>query len=138
MILDASVVVKLVAAEPGTVEAREVCFAQPQLLAPDWVLLETGSALWGKVMRGELLAVNLPTLMRALPEFFESFAPATELIEDALELAVRLRHHVYDCLYLALALRERQPLLTADREFVRSARSAGLGDNVDLLTWPGI
>ena len=40
MILDASVAVKLVVAEPGTIEAREVCFRQPSLSAPDWVLIE--------------------------------------------------------------------------------------------------
>lgn len=135
MILDASVAVKLVSAEPGTHEARDICFSQATLIAPDWVLVEIGSALWGKVMRGELLPDDLPHIMQTVPQFFETLEPSLDLLGDSLDLAVRLRHHVYDCLYLALALRADQPMLTADREFVRSAVREGLHQHIELLTW---
>ena len=135
MILDASVAVKLVVAEPGTIEAREVCFRQPSLSAPDWVLIEAGSAIWGKVMRGELRAADMPETMRLLPQFFTSFHPSVELLGESLRLAVELKHHVYDCLYLALAMQMRERLLTADKGFVVSARRAGLEAHVQLLSW---
>ena len=127
--------VKLVVAEPGTIEAREVCFAQATLSAPDWVLIETGSAVWGKVMRSEVRFADVPELMRTVPGFFETLHPSLELLDDSLRLAVELQHHVYDCLYLALALREDQRLITADKSFVASARRAGLERDVELLSW---
>ena len=135
MILDASVAVKLVVAEPGTIEAREVCFAQPTLIAPDWVMIETGSAIWGKAMRSEIRAADIPELMYTLPGFFQILHPSTELLDDGLRLAVELKHHVYDCLYLALALRVGQGMLTADKGFVASARRAGFEQHVELLSW---
>lgn len=135
MILDASVAVKLVVAEPGTIEAREVCFAQPTLIAPDWVLIETASAIWGKAMRNELRASDMPELMRTLPGFFQTLHPSLELLDDGLRIAVELQHHVYDCLYLALALRADQRMLTADKGFVASARRAGFEQHVELLSW---
>ena len=137
MILDASVAVKLVVAEPGTIEAREVCFAQPTLAAPDWVLIETASAVWGKVMRSEVRSADMPALMRTLPGFFETLHPSLELVDDGLRMAVELQHHVYDCLYLALALREGQKLLTADKGFATSANRAGFKQHVELLSWKG-
>ena len=135
MILDASVAVKLVVAEPGTIEARAICFAQPTLIAPDWVLIETGSAIWGKAMRSELRAADIPALMRTLPGFFQTLHPTLDLMDDGLRLAVELQHPVYDCLYLALALRVGQGMLTADKGFVASARRAGFAQQVELLTW---
>ena len=135
MILDASVAIKLVVAEPGTIGARAKCFAQPTLIAPDWVLIETGSAIWGKAMRNELRAADIPQLMRALPGFFQTLHPTLDLLDDGLRLAVELQHPVYDCLYLALALRVGQGMLTADKGFVASARRAGFAQQVELLTW---
>ena len=137
MILDASVAVKLVVAEPGTIEAREICFAQPTLIAPDWVLIETGSAIWGKAMRSEIRVTDIPKLMRTLPEFFQSLHSSLDLLDDGLRIAVELQHHVYDCLYLALALRVGQTMLTADKGFAASARRAGLEQHIKLLSWKG-
>ncbi len=45
---------------------------------------------------------------------------ANEVLElRALELALELRHPVYDCVYLALAERLDRKLITADRRFLR-------------------
>lgn len=137
VILDASVAVKLVVAEPGTIEARAICFAQPALIAPDWVLIETSSAIWGKVMRSELRAADIPALMRTLPDFFQRLHSSLDLLGDGMRIAVELQHPVYDCLYLALALRVGQGMLTADKGFVASAKRAGFEQHVELLTWKG-
>jgi predicted nucleic acid-binding protein len=51
----------------------------------------------------------------------------------AAELADRLDHSVYDCLYLALAQAEGDVLLTADTAFERKTRVAGLRGRVRLM-----
>ena len=43
--------------------------------------------------------------------------PTSSLIGAAARLALDLDHPVYDCIYLALALQEGYPVLTADRRF---------------------
>lgn len=40
-----------------------------------------------------------------------------QLMAPAARLAHDLDHPVYDCLYLALALQEQRPVITADRRF---------------------
>jgi predicted nucleic acid-binding protein len=44
------------------------------------------------------------------------------LLERALELAVALKHPVYDCLYLALALDRGARVVSADRHFLAALR----------------
>ena len=43
---------------------------------------------------------------------------------------------VYDCIYLALAIGEAVPLVTADKKFSNAANRAGFGEQVQLLEWP--
>lgn len=45
------------------------------------------------------------------------------LSSAALELALHYRHSVYECLYVALAMREQSDLVTADQGLVRTFRS---------------
>jgi predicted nucleic acid-binding protein len=61
--------------------------------------------------------------------------PAEQHLEAAITLATQLRHSLYDCLYLALALIERVQLITADQRFVERVRRDGrLAGSVILLT----
>ena len=47
--------------------------------------------------------------------------PMSNLIRPALALAIRIDQTVYDCLYLALAIDESCPLVTADIRFANAA-----------------
>jgi predicted nucleic acid-binding protein len=84
--------------------------------------VECANILWKKVRLGEL------SKDRALKDFVVLLrAPIAltrtgELLDDALRLAIELSHPVYNCLYLALALRHGFPLVTADRRLVAAAR----------------
>ena len=65
-----------------------------------------------------------PVVMTAVPV----------LVADALRLALLLEHPIYDCLYLALSLQTRTPLVTADRRFASAVgRHAGLAAQVIWL-----
>jgi predicted nucleic acid-binding protein len=56
---------------------------------------------------------------------FEQIVSIDQLAARALELAVDLRHPIYDCLYLALAERERAPIVSADARLISAARRIG-------------
>lgn len=133
LVVDASVAVKFVVREHDTDKARELLVSPDPLIAPDWLLVEVASTLWKKVKRSEVLAVHASRHLGDMPRFFQGLVPAQQLVTEAFEWSIRLRHPVYDCLYLALALQQDCMLVTADIGFVTSMKAGGLGERVRAL-----
>jgi predicted nucleic acid-binding protein len=59
--------------------------------------------------------------MKEIHRFIPHLVDLSELAASALLLAREIDHSVYDCCYLALALRRGSPLVTLDRFFVAGA-----------------
>lgn len=133
LVVDASVAVKWVVRENGNEAARALFDIPDPLIAPDWLLIEAASTFWKKVKRSELLELHAADHLRNMPEYFSRLFPSLPLIDAALTLSFRLRHPVYDCLYLALAQRQSCRLVTADEKFLSAARAGGFDDTVRLL-----
>jgi predicted nucleic acid-binding protein len=117
-IIDASIAIKWVVEEDGTIEAlllrRRAKLIAPELLAP-----ECANILWKKVRRGELFKDEALLAARLLQAADLEVLPARSLLEAATRLAVELDHPAYDCLYLALAIEHECRFVTADERFVR-------------------
>lgn len=129
-VVDASVAVKWVVPEALSDKADELLARDPDLLAPDLLLVEGVNALWKKTLRKEISAREGDRALRLLTESGIDLRPAGPLLARALELARRLGHPVYDCVYLALAERERVPVVTADRRLLASVRNRRMGLSV--------
>ncbi len=115
VVVDASVALKWVLDEPGKTAAEALL--DEELIAPGLWLLEAANTLWKRTRRGELTDEEAKARLLELCN-----APVTTTaIEDdlpaAADLANVLGHPVYDCLYLALAIREDTYVVTADRRF---------------------
>ena len=94
----------------------------PMLLAPALIYIEVANALWSAVRRQRLLpeeAADALDLITRAP--LRQGAEDASLAQRALQLSLLLDHPVYDCSYLALAMRHKVPVVTADRRFVRAA-----------------
>jgi predicted nucleic acid-binding protein len=135
-VIDASVGVKWAVPEEGAGDARLLRNAYAagdlQLLAPDLYLPEVANTLWKKHrLRGELTGAQavhaLELLLAALP----AIEPAAPLTSQALELATQFGRPVYDCIYVALALRLGCPLITADVALARH-----LGPSLGMVATP--
>lgn len=135
LVVDASVAVKWMVREPGNDAARALFDLPDPLIAPDWLLIEAASTFWKKVKREELLALHAENHIGDLPEFFSQLHESRELVPDALKLSFRLRHPVYDCLYLALARRENCRLVTADAAFLAAMERGGFAERGELLEY---
>lgn len=88
------------------------------LLAPDFLILECGNVLATKARQGMMSDTQSRAALRAVTEVPNLvLRPSRSHMEVAHALALELRQTTYDCLYLALALSESRPLLTADDRF---------------------
>lgn len=137
IVVDASVAVKWFVAEPLHEQARRLLDADLPLLAPDLLPVEVADVVWKKRRRGELTTQEGQRLVAALLGGTPRLSPTAALLGDALDLAERLDHPVYDCVYLALAVREDARLVTADRRFHEAviATDSGAGEGRSL--WLG-
>jgi predicted nucleic acid-binding protein len=91
-----------------------------ELAAPDLVIPETLNSFW-KLRRAGRSIPALAVLLSALDHI--RIVPSRAHAARAAELAERLHHPIYDCLYLALAEAEGDVLLTADAAFERKIRA---------------
>lgn len=131
-VVDASVAVKWIVNESGSATAVTVLDADIARIAPDLLFAEASNALWAMHRRGDFTRADyrdavqvLRTAPVAVPVAMRRLAPA------AAALAADLGHPVYDCFYLALALSEQFPVLTADSRFHEGVRRHPyLGDRV--------
>jgi predicted nucleic acid-binding protein len=121
IVVDTSVVVKWFAQEAGSDAALQLLRSREEFAAPDLLILEVANALMTKVRLSELLEVHAERSMLAVPDFIAVLYPTVDLIEEAWRLAFQLRHPVYDCVFLALALRLELRLVTADEKFLKKA-----------------
>lgn len=136
VVLDASVVVKLFFEEAHS-KAAEQCVARAdEPLAPDLVWAETANVIWKRQRRGDLAADAALDLMRQVLALPIVTHPSADLAPDALDLAVRLERSVYDCLYLALAVRTKAVLVSADRRFVNALAGGPFEKHVAWLGSP--
>jgi predicted nucleic acid-binding protein len=133
LIVDASVAVKWVIPEPLSTEADRLLVSDDELMAPGLLRVEAANALWKKVLRKELGAREAASALRVIVDGGVSFVPSAPLVEPALQMALRLGHPVYDCVYLALAEREGGRVVTADETMVARARKSRLGGRVVFL-----
>jgi predicted nucleic acid-binding protein len=133
LVVDASALVQLLLAEPGTESVDANLLHDPKwsaLIAPSILASETAAAITKKVRRKEITPVSAREAFQDLRAMLGSdvFAlfPANDFIEPAFALSLKLHHPLHDCLYLALAQGRNAALATRDTILARKARELGL------------
>jgi predicted nucleic acid-binding protein len=135
LVVDSSVALKWVIEEDGSDQA--LALQGRDLIAPALLRIETANVLRTLAARGALGADQAIQLFELLQS-----APVTiidhddELEARALAIALELAHPVYDCVYLAVAEKAGQRLITADKRLLNrlsstpwAALGAALGDD---------
>lgn len=134
-IVDASITIKWVIPEVLSDAANRLRDREDELLAPDLLLVEVANALWRKTAAKEISAREADAALALVGRSGIDLLPTGPLLPRAMEVARRLDHPVYDCVYLALAEREQAALVTADQRLLRRLTSRKLGVSViDLRT----
>jgi len=120
-VVDASVALKWVIPEALSDRAARLLDDGEPMVAPEMLLVEAANALWRKTARREISSREAERALDLLSESGLDLRPAAPLVGRALDLARTLEHPVYDCVYLALAERERATLVSADARLVALA-----------------
>lgn len=124
IVVDASVAAKWLFEETDSAKAKtlleEIKEGRVESLAPEILPAEIANSLSKRVFRGVLE----PLEAEAQYERFRRSCPPLIsngfLAGPALYLALRHRHSIYDCLYVALALETPCDLVTADERLHRA------------------
>ncbi len=123
-VVDASIVVKWLVAEEWSEESSALLDAGVTLIAPELLFAEVSNALWAMCRRGDVTRDDLADAIDALREAPVAVpASMRQLAAAATRLAVDLDHPAYDCFYLALAIQEQYPVITADTRFYDKVRA---------------
>jgi predicted nucleic acid-binding protein len=118
-VVDASIAVKWVIPEVLSDKADRVRDSQDDVLAPDLLLVEVANALWKKTSAREISPREADAAFDLVRRSGIDLHPTGPLVRRAMDMARRLDHPVYDCVYLALAERERAAFVTADQRLLR-------------------
>ena len=118
-VVDASIAVKWVIPEVLSDKADRIRDGEDDVLAPDLLLVEVANALWKKTAAEEISAREAEAAFDLVKRSGLDLRPAAPLLPRAMDLARRLSHPVYDCVYLALAEREEAAFVTADQRLLR-------------------
>jgi predicted nucleic acid-binding protein len=120
IVVDASVIMKWIIPEAGS---REAVALQGQILiAPSVWFAEVANGLWRHALRGELSLKDSARLLDEVATAPINTVDSKDDMRTALSLAIELVHPIYDCIYLALALREHTHVVTADMRFANLVR----------------
>jgi predicted nucleic acid-binding protein len=96
------------------------------LIAPGLMRLEFVNALLKFRRLNQIGDEQVFRALGRLETTISSFVDDRDLLASATEIAIARNHKIYDCLYLALALERRRPLVTADRRLAMVARSLSI------------
>jgi predicted nucleic acid-binding protein len=127
-VLHSSVAVKWVLPEkdtPKPVRLRnEFRQGVHELLSPDVFPVEVSHALTRAERRGLIRAPAAINRLNNILSYPPALYPYLPLLGRAVSISSQTRQGVYDCLYAALAERERCELLTSDAKLIINLQSA--------------
>jgi predicted nucleic acid-binding protein len=133
-VVDASVAFKWFIAETTSDQALALLDGDGRLQAPDVIFAEVANAMWVRLRGVDGSQANaVLQAVEGLGRILDRTVPVPLLLPRAVELAFRLTHPVYDCLYLALAERDQSKVVTADKRLVDVARKDGFDHLVEQL-----
>jgi len=125
VIIDASVAVKWFFDEELTEKAKQLFSAERASSAPALIVHELHSALFKRLKQKHINAAKARFYAEEMESCIDRLVPNEELTRRAAAIMIDLVHPIYDCLYLALAERERVPLVTVDKRLIEAGGRLG-------------
>jgi predicted nucleic acid-binding protein len=129
IIADANALVKLALQEPGSAEVRKIVRSilsndEEEVASVDIALAEALNALWKhnsliKDLDNKKYSLAFTEILELWPNISE--IPTKTIAEEASGIAKSSSLTFYDSLYVAASIKNKAPLLTFDKEIIKSA-----------------
>ena len=126
-VLDASVAAKWVLPRKGETLVDEAfdllaahSRAEVEFVAPDLFWAELGNILWKACWQGRWSEKSAVEALDATQTQKITTVPTRDVVEDALKIAIASGRTIYDCLYVAVAVRSKAQLVTADERLANA------------------
>lgn len=136
VVLDASIIAKWFIPEENSVLVSNFIPEGAYELAPSIVEFELLSALCKNVGRGNLTKEMMSKAVDIWEELIRDdwlwLVPTHKYINEAIDLSCNLKHPLYDCCYIAVAIKENCPLITADKKLYERGKT--VYDNIILVS----
>lgn len=136
VVVDASVAAKWFIQESDRKQALKVVDT-PVRHAPDLIIAEIANVAWKKAIRGEVTSDQARFICASVARYFAVLHRSEVLVDRAIDIALGLRHPIYDCLYLACAERVGCRLITADEKLLAAldcTAVASIGVHIDAFS----
>lgn len=91
-----------------------------EFVVPDLFWAEFGNIAWKAVRRGRWRESSAKAAIQRILGYGLRTVPSGQLLEEAFEIAAATQQTVYDSLYVALAIRTRAELVTADERLANA------------------
>ncbi|MBV8799235.1 MAG: type II toxin-antitoxin system VapC family toxin [Alphaproteobacteria bacterium] len=134
-VVDASVAVLLVL--PGTGDPsllHSLRNGGTRLYAPSIIASEVAAAITKNLRLRQITRFEAQDSFSNWEQLLEAdlldLIDANSLLREAFDLSVQLHHALHDCIYVALAKRERATFITCDKVFARKAGGAHVNTEV--------
>ena len=125
-VIDASVAIKWYLPEIHDAPAKCLLTGNQELLVPDLIFSEVGNILWKRVRAGQMSAEEALEILKSFDALGLTVITSSSLILSALTIACQTQRTVYDSLYLALAVRKKSVMITADERFYNALQTSHL------------
>jgi predicted nucleic acid-binding protein len=133
-VVDASVVAVAFFHEQHAETCRSILMSGRELHAPDLIHAGIANVIWKRCRRDEIDTAEAAGLLKDILRLPLLISPSEGLAPAALQLALRTDRTVYDCLYLALAVRQDTVMVTGDPRLANAVSGSPLEQYV---AWVG-
>lgn len=135
-VIDASVCIKHFIPDPLSLKVDQLLThatnPQNQFFVPDLFYIESTNILWKYIRSGLYPAVNVTADLATLKSLQLQVVSTSDLMADAVNLALRYNISAYDACYVALSQQVEAILLTLDAKLVRALNNSG--ENICLFS----
>ena len=133
LVIDANIAAKWYLPESDSAAAEKLLELDAEFHAPNFLETEFASIFW-KHCAAQKTTVDVWRVSRAqLRKVIPNWHLDERLHDSALELAILHRHHVFDCIYLALAIQIDGEVVTADKAFLARFTNSSFASRIVSL-----
>lgn len=136
IVVDASVAIKWFVGEADSDAADRLLDQALELHAPVLLMTELANGLWKNRQSNHIDTEQAEASLKNIGRTIGHWHSMGPLLADALAMAIRLDHPIYDLLYIALAKKHAMQCVTADQRFIRKIQETEYADHlVHFAAW---